>query len=66
MNNAELRSMIETYADCVTDSMDIDDLIYYVKQSIIERMEHMGTEDIKEKIKQIYPEILDLDFSEEN
>lgn len=58
MTNEQLTELIDAYVETVVDCMDMEDLMNFASQSIHERLEQMGTEDILAEITEVAPELL--------
>lgn len=54
-------NLIEQYAQCCVEDMDVDDLMNSVKENIIERMEDLPEPDALGEIREsVYGDSLDL------
>ena len=58
--------LILDYATAILDNMDQDDLYQIAFDSVIDRLKELSTEEFLNKVQEVYPALLEDDFSEED
>lgn len=65
LTNEQLNQLTEEYASAIVDSMEMDDLVNFVYDSLMDRLGDMGQEDLLCEIEADFPELLE-EFVAEN
>lgn len=65
LTNEQLINLTEEYANVIVKSMDMDYLIHFAYESVMDRLRQMGQEDLLREIETGFPELLE-DFVAEN
>ena len=64
MNNDKLHQVKENYANMIVDGMDMDTLVTFAVDSIMNNMEMWDEQDLKEEVIDLYDEDVWKDLSE--
>ena len=65
LTKEQLNQLTEEYASAIVDSMEMDDLVNFVYDSLMDRLGDMGQEDLLCEIEADFPELLE-EFVAEN
>ena len=58
-NTFDRDSLLQDYAEQVVDTMDMDTLVMFAMDTIMERMSQFSDNDIVEEVNEYYPELLE-------
>lgn len=59
VNSTNRNDLIEKYIDTLVDSMDLDALVRFTKDSLNIQLEHYTNTELHDLISRIYPELLE-------
>ena len=59
VNSTNRNDLIEKYIDTLVDSMDLDALVRFTKDSLNIQLEHYSNTELHDLISRIYPELLE-------
>ena len=63
-NEDQLEQLKENYANLIIDGMDMDDLVQFAVDSIMNNMEMWDEQDLKEEVLDLYGEEIWTDLTE--
>ena len=59
VDNSNREHLIQEYIDTLVDSMDMDSLIQFTKDSLHIQLDHYGNSELHDLISRIFPELLE-------
>ena len=58
-NTFDRDSLLQDYAEQIVDTMDIDTLVMFAMDTIMEKMSQFSDNEIVEEVNEYYPELLE-------